>query len=83
MGLSFHLCVHFFLSSSIPCLGCLVGLVRGIFGFWVIGDSSAGESGITGTGVPPLVCGESPASAVLVTPSLGLQGKSVIWSACW
>ena len=34
----------------LPGLGSLMGLVRGVFGFWVIGDSSARESVISGAG---------------------------------
>ena len=61
---------------------CLMGLVRGIFGIWVVCDSPTGEPGIAGAGDSSSgLWGESNSGSV-GDSSLGLWGESVI-SACW
>ena len=73
MGLSFCLCLHF-LSSSIPGLGSLMGLVRGSSTSVSLVTSSLGETASLVLVTPPLVYGQSLALAMLVTPLLVCGG---------
>ena len=65
--------------SVFPGHGSLMGLVRGIFGIWVIGDSPTGEPGIAGTGDSfPGLWGESGSSSVGDSP-LVCRGSPASW----
>ena len=64
------------LSSLFPGLGFGGELVRGIF--VIVGDSSAGKSGIFGIGDSSTVAGESGIFGI-GDYSPGLQGESSVW----
>ena len=63
-------------SSVSPWSSLSSRLVRGIIGFYIVGDSSAWSPALLALVTPPLVCKEGLAVALLVTSPLGCGERS-------